>query len=222
MANADSFPIGYIAWANASGTVAPGWAWSTAILPGLEDASLYNDININIPIDLSDNATVRTTLISGYLCPSDRRTGTFMTLSTLVGGTIEARTISYAANQGVDGSSPGNGLFVPNKSIRSKDIKDGLSTTLACGERGSFVAQNSWAGALSDGRGGDQVLARILFPASVDTVPSPATFSSTHPGVVNFLMADGSARAVKTSVDPAVYRALATRSGREIVDSNNY
>ncbi len=37
----DAYPIGYIAWPNPPGGAAPGWAWSTAILPQLEQTSLY-------------------------------------------------------------------------------------------------------------------------------------------------------------------------------------
>jgi hypothetical protein len=51
------------------------------------------------------------------------------------------------------------------------------------------------------------------------TVPTFAavTSRSYHPGVVNVLLMDGSARSVADSVDRIVWRALSTRAGREIV-----
>ncbi|MHC5543356.1 DUF1559 family PulG-like putative transporter, partial [Singulisphaera rosea] len=127
----DAFPIGYIAWSNPPGGAAPGWSWAAAILPQVEQGSIYNAANINLAIDSPSNSTVRTTTLSLYVCPSDRDTGAFVVTSRVVAGPVEARTISYAANAGADGSSQssgnvnGNGLFRMNKSTRPKDVKDG-------------------------------------------------------------------------------------------------
>ena len=43
------------------------------------------------------------------------------------------------------------------------------------------------------------------------------TATSQHPGGVNLLMGDGSARFVKSSVAPAVWRAIATTRGNEVI-----
>ena len=48
------------------------------------------------------------------------------------------------------------------------------------------------------------------------------TASSRHPGVVNLLFADGSARAIRGSIGLAVWRALGTRAGGEVVSSSDY
>ena len=45
---------------------------------------------------------------------------------------------------------------------------------------------------------------------------------SRHPGVVNVLFADGSVKAVKSSVNLNVWRALGTRSGGEVVSASDY
>ncbi len=92
-------------------------------------------------------ATVRVSALSIFVCPSDRNTGLFSVTSQLTSGRIDARTTSYAANQGTGDSSQGNGMFRMNKSVRPKDVEDGLSNTISLGERGSFVVQNAWAGA---------------------------------------------------------------------------
>ncbi len=213
----DAFPIGYIFWPKSSG-VAPGWAWSTAILPQLEQGPIYSAININVPIDLPANITARTSALSIYVCPSDRKTGVFTRTSQLAGGPIDVTTISYAASQGVSNSGTGVGMFQPNKSTRPRDLKDGASNTIALGERPSFVVQNAWVGALSDGQGGEQVLASSLDPSAA----SSSAFSGPHSGVVQFLMADGSARPIKMTINPKVFQALTTRSGREVIDQNAY
>jgi len=51
------------------------------------------------------------------------------------------------------------------------------------------------------------------------TVPTYAaiTARSYHPGLVNVLLMDGSVRAVRNGIDPAVWRALGTRAGGETV-----
>src|SRR5437870_12657949 len=36
----EAYPIGYIAWPNPPGATAPGWAWSAAVLPQLEQGTI--------------------------------------------------------------------------------------------------------------------------------------------------------------------------------------
>ena len=48
------------------------------------------------------------------------------------------------------------------------------------------------------------------------------TSSSRHPGVVDLLLGDGSARAVKDSIDPAVRKALGTIAGGEAISGDTY
>ena len=219
---ADAFPIGYIAWSNPPGGAAPGWAWSAAVLPQLEQGAIFAALNVNLPIDVADNATVRTTAMAVYVCQSDRNTGRFSIASGVTGGPIEAQTTSYAANGGTNGASQSNGMFRMNKSVRPKDVKDGLSNTFAVGERGSFVVQNAWAGVLGDGRGGVEVLATVSNGGPDPRNASPSMFCGPHSGQTLFLMADGSVQAIKASINPMVYRALATRSGREVIDQGAY
>jgi prepilin-type N-terminal cleavage/methylation domain-containing protein/prepilin-type processing-associated H-X9-DG protein len=218
----DAFPIGYIAWSNPLGGAAPGWAWSAAVLPQLEQGPTFNAMNINLPIDVAANATVRTSALAIYICPSDRNTGAFSVTSQLTGGPINAQTTSYAANGGANGASQPNGMFVMNKSVRPKQVKDGMSNTFAVGERGSFVVQNAWTGALGDGRGGTEVLALVFNSGPNPTNPSPASFCGPHPGVTQFLMADGSVHPIKATINPVVYRALSTCNGREVIDQGAY
>jgi prepilin-type N-terminal cleavage/methylation domain-containing protein/prepilin-type processing-associated H-X9-DG protein len=45
---------------------------------------------------------------------------------------------------------------------------------------------------------------------------------SFHPGVVDVLFADGHVRPVPNTVDPAVWRALSTRAGGEVVSDGGY
>ena len=218
----DAYPIGYLAWPNAPGGAAPGWAWSAVVLPQLEQGSIYNALNVNLAIDVAANDTVRATVLAVYVCPSDDNTGSFGVASQLTGGPVEAVTTSYAANGGTVGATQPNGMFRPNKPVLTRDVKDGLSNTFAAGERGSFVVQNAWAGALGDGRGGVEVLATASQSGPSPWNPSPAGFCGPHSGLTQFLMADGSVHAIKPSINPRVYLALATRNGREVIDQGAY
>jgi prepilin-type N-terminal cleavage/methylation domain-containing protein/prepilin-type processing-associated H-X9-DG protein len=48
------------------------------------------------------------------------------------------------------------------------------------------------------------------------------SFRSLHPGGLNFAMADGSVRFIKSSINLFTYRALATRAGGEVVSADQY
>jgi prepilin-type processing-associated H-X9-DG protein len=48
------------------------------------------------------------------------------------------------------------------------------------------------------------------------------TARSYHPGGVNALFADGSAHFAKTTIDCAIWRALGTVVGGEIISSDSY
>jgi hypothetical protein len=48
------------------------------------------------------------------------------------------------------------------------------------------------------------------------------TASSRHPGIVNILLAAGSVKALKETVNRAVWRGLGTKAGNEVLSSNDY
>jgi hypothetical protein len=48
------------------------------------------------------------------------------------------------------------------------------------------------------------------------------TAASRHPGIVNALFAEGSVKAVKTSVGRSVWHALGTRAGGEVVSASDF
>ena len=52
----------------------PGWSWSAAILPFMEQANLHDLCDLTKPVSDSANDIARKTTISEFLCPSENRT----------------------------------------------------------------------------------------------------------------------------------------------------
>lgn len=78
-----AFPSGYVSygtrdgsapsWANLDSTTwdaAPGWGWAAMLLPSLDQAPLYNQLNINEACFAAENQTQVRTKLSVFLCPS--------------------------------------------------------------------------------------------------------------------------------------------------------
>ncbi len=120
----------------------------------------------------------------------------------------------------------------PNPSVMAKwrprlrfaSIRDGLSNTIFLGEK--HVPQSQY-GMVAAGDGsiynGDhpQVVYRVAGPANTLARSPAATyatqFGSSHPGVCQFLMGDGSVRALAVETSGTVLAALATRQRGEVV-----
>jgi prepilin-type N-terminal cleavage/methylation domain-containing protein/prepilin-type processing-associated H-X9-DG protein len=49
-----------------------------------------------------------------------------------------------------------------------------------------------------------------------------ASYRSAHPGGANFLMGDGSVKFIKSTIAPAIYSALGTRAGGEVVSADQF
>lgn len=221
----------------------PGWGWASAILPFMEGANIYNQIDSRLAISEDIHASTRTTVISSYLCPSDIGDNVFMI--TEGDGHTHHTPSSSTNHSGVDDSghaifqiaksnyvamfgtfeleeSPfqGDGMFYGSSKTRLADVIDGLSNTLMIGERGSRLGQSIWHGNIPEAA---EPHARILGVA--DHEPNHREghfedFSSFHAAGVNFLRGDGSAAFFSESIDLSVYQALATRAGREVVSSD--
>jgi prepilin-type N-terminal cleavage/methylation domain-containing protein len=246
-----SFPMGYVARRNVDHyATSPGWGWAALILPQLEQGPLYNASNMDLPIEYSANLTSRTTALGVYICPSDRNTGPFTSIRNDGSPIVEAQTISYAGNSGQEAWVSGqnveidhapdrtNGLFLRNVVVRLGDVTDGTSQTFAVGERGCLLTRTAWAGAIQDGvctvspfspssseavaRGAIQVLVHADDSAINSPIADPDNFFSAHECGAHFLMADGSVRFVKQSIDMIVFRALASRNGGEVIGQDAY
>jgi prepilin-type N-terminal cleavage/methylation domain-containing protein len=222
----------------------PGWGWAALLLPFVEQDPLARQIDFTTPVVGPSNATIRTTTLKVYTCPSDRSTGVFMVKTALNQDIGTAATNSYAGNFGVGDSltvfpDTGNGVLYRNSRLRLTDITDGTSGTLAVGERAALFTQTPWAGAMTGGT------ARItpdapVYSAQVEPAPvmalahvgtshvlndpysEPYDFFTPHTGAVQFVFADASVHPVRLSTSNVILQALATREGGEVVGANDY
>ncbi len=218
-------------------SAAPGWGWAAYLLPYLEQGPLAEQIRFDLPVESPTNLAPRAQPLPIYTCPSDRGTGTFAVLSVTGQPVVDAATNSYAACYGTSttiGAKPhlGDGIFYRNSRVRIADVADGTSNTFALGERSALFVKAPWAGAITGGSArttpGAPVYYSMIHPPQVmplarigrkplmDYYVEPYDFFSPHPGAIQFLLADGSARLVSTSTAVEVLRALATREGGEV------
>ncbi len=129
------------------------------------------------------------------------------------------------ANGNYDGCGAGDGMiWDSNRSLRITDVRDGTSNTFLIGEtRVGWCVLTSWAHS-------DSAIATCAIPPNVkqpDGTEYPMqqwwntySFSSVHPGGVQFAMTDGSIRFVIDSIDLATYRAMATRSRGDVFNDS--
>ena len=145
----------------------------------------------------------------------------------------------YVATDDPPGRDNGNGLFFRNRSIRVAEITDGTSQTIAFGEKSQNLARATWTGAvtnaavpitllqaedgLSPESGDALVIAHTGELDGPNSRPAHADqFWSLHPGGAQFLFADGSVRFLKEKRPLAIFQAMATRSGCEIVSAEQF
>ena len=236
-----SFPPGYTATpTNADGS-GPGWGWAAHLLPDLEQDNLYRLIDFNQPMTASVHDAVRQANIPFLRCPSDPRqdpiaVAEFVTPAGLTTPLGRSNYVACYGNTPFLGESPavltthltidgvsGRGLFHRNSRTRIADVTDGLSNTLAVGEKSAANTMAAWAGIVPGGKwttandkanyGGipsNLPAAMVLGHACRQHPPSAAAgvaedFSSPHINGVNFLFADGSVHAVRQGIDMKVY-----------------
>ena len=224
----DKFPIGYVAWpSNNLNFTDPGWSWATAILPTLEQPALYNAANLALPVGDFSNSTVRITSLAVYTCPTDRFAGLFTVTDSNKNPLVESWSKSYAACFGRDVNI-------------AKHPTGGTSQTIMAGERACILTRTPWAGAVNYGTcvisPGSPSHSKSVKTAPVEPLAradtgggksdnlffDPDDFYSPHPAGIYVLMADGSIKFIKSTINPSVYGDLASRNWGEIVSGDQY
>ena len=237
--------------ANANDTLSGGSLF-TAILPLIEKANEFELYDFNLRNSHPKNVAVTGQTIPFYLCPSsplrrlvpgcdadgDRAAGNY---AASIGSTDYDPYWSFSARP-----RPSlNGAIVYTDTVERstgfRDFTDGTTQTLLIGE----TAYNLPDYLFSSGNCAGQPRFSFTywsnpFPGSTAITTQYAfnpkdrpgdgmfnarwvrSFRSDHAGGVQFCFADGSVDFITDSVNAIVLDALATRTGREVVDHNAY
>jgi len=177
----------------------PPMSWRVAILPFLDQAGMkpYRQYDQQLTWNSAANRPVTLTRIDSYMCPA-------------VPMELQHGEFPYTAYAVVTG--PGS-AWEADRGMTRKEFTDGTSCTVlvveACGQ------QIPWA------EPRDMPLATtpvgINLPGS-ERNHSDGVASSYHRGGTQVLLADGSARYLAETTDPAVLRALLSPAGGEPVE----
>lgn len=204
-----------------------GWAWGTMLLPFLDQSPLYLQLAPNGGNAPIAPTSLTKTILRVYLCPSDPSDN----WNTEKGGHAKSDYVGmFGSNR--DASDLGDGMFYYNSSTRDRDVLDGLSNTIAIGERSWDGIDRGPIDDLSIGRIGsiwfgnlqgnrNDVISwcdPLLTTNQRINGTHPNAFSSMHFGGCHFLFADGSVHFLNENIDNAgSFCALATVRGSEVV-----
>jgi prepilin-type processing-associated H-X9-DG protein len=208
------------------------------ILPQVEQSPVFNAINFSLPAWSSQNSTACTQILATYQCPTDYT-------ASLPPGYLMRESFRYARSSYVANFGPNDlditpedrqGPFSRNSRTRFADVTDGLSQTLACGERtnavylyviGSsnhFDLETVWPGAIKENPVDDHGHTTLFQSAYLINSPNfdDRNSMSFHSAGSNYLLGDGSVRFVKLTINLGVYQSLGTRAGGEVIGADQY
>lgn len=181
-------------------------AWSAYLLFNLDQKNLYNALNLFNGFDSPSNTSAASTILDVYLCPSSQRPAK----------QVQGRgACDYGGMNGERITSPNNppkGTMLLDRCVNITMIRDGTTRTILIAED-SINPDGQWINGLNIF---DQAFAINQGPKFENDI------RSHHPGGANALMADGSARFLRQTIDLKVLAALCTRAGRETIGDDQY
>jgi prepilin-type N-terminal cleavage/methylation domain-containing protein/prepilin-type processing-associated H-X9-DG protein len=230
-----------------------GGGWMINLLPFVEQQALQDNIRKptgpnTFNVAWTALAKWNTKAVKIYTCPSDPRSWVRQDQPDNPPGNpfVHGALTDYVAVQGQQNSasqvdSMGNpyvndGIFqADSQGMRFGDITDGLSNTLAVGERPPSPDKFWGWWAQSDYDAALPVRNYNMFINPITGCPNPSIwgpgnpnklcdtnhFWSPHTGGGNWLFGDGSVRFITYNAAP-VMPMLATRAGGEVVDGSQY
>ena len=243
IASHKSLPAGYESSVTSDGDDGgPGWAWGAKLLPYLDETPLSKLVETDIPVGALGMGHLRNQSIESFLCPSDDGLQEIVEIPE-IGSDKVLCTMAAASYVGSAGTvrptckfcrDRFDGVFGRNHPVEPRELEDGLSQTLAVGERASYWASAAVWGVVPRSKlldrqqpgkyaaGPAYVLGTTFADGfNIEELPEEdentlqtyaESFGSLHPGGCHFAFCDGGVRFVFDDVDPRVMNALATRA----------
>ena len=223
--------------------------WSGAILPFLEQGSLYKTLKPEESWATGPNAEALRTQIAVFRCPS-------AVVPRYLSHGIDGRAAAtyLGCTSGTENRETGpesrlfweeqNGVFFVNSLTKYAHLTDGTSATIMVGETlvGRWKVQpdasgikqlvDHWAIGTPSFASNEvsEALASTAAPMGMALKRDPTlhsddqelSFASQHTGGAQFVFADGHVTMLSNSIDPRVYSSLGTRDEQEVIDKVAY
>jgi type II secretory pathway pseudopilin PulG len=239
-------------------------SWAYFILPQIEEQALYDAYDDTVQVSDDNNARTMRTPVAVYACPSRRAPAADRNFDNNDQAPPEewrgiASLGDYAANAGLeedtgledeDWNDPLTrssidislaGPIYTGSKISAQRVIDGLSKTLAIGEKHIPPQRDGWAEEMVHFNQGDTAILGgdaifTIFRCSEDGLASGPDdgaqadddvaedaikkFGGPHPGVTLFVYLDGHADGLTNDTDVDTLKALSTIGGEEVVQTN--
>jgi prepilin-type N-terminal cleavage/methylation domain-containing protein len=224
-------------------------SWAFYILPQIEEQAIYDAYEPTKPAhDPANNITMRTP-IAVYACPSRRPPAADRNFDNNEDPPPpEHRGVAslgdYAANAGLEEDTAlededyiGPGLIDPSKAgpiftgsnISARRVLDGLSKTLAIGEKHIRPIESDWPEEMIHFHQGDTAFLAgdnifAILRCSEEGLATDAyddeekKFGGMHPGVTLFVYLDGHVEPISNDIEIPAIEGLSTIGGGEIVE----
>ena len=215
------------------------WTAQSHLLPYLEEQRVYSLIKykeecFNYFLQVGFNNHPANQRVGVYCCPADPNAYKVYKSNSLVDGYHYAT--DYMAVIGTSNAKK-DGLFYSGSRVKQREIKDGMSKTLAMGERGipadlvfgwavcaagiPPLEEGEWDNLLSTEKGLSVSISDMRpdlhhIDADYARYNHVDHFFSYHPNGAYFLMADGSVHFLLYDISFRVLNAYATRDGHEL------
>ncbi len=204
----------------------PGWidhtsggiGWGLFLLPSVDQAPLYKSIGNLSTGAKPGTASKYQAVVPVYLCASDPSAN----INSRRGNHAKSNYHAFEGDADSGQSGRGNGLFFANSNIRIRDITDGVTNTVAIGERswsgtGSGKSGAIWAGLRARGNHGEiSDFTQNSAGRRINGTHDNAT-SSSHTGGAQVVLGDGSVRFLSENLNGTVWENLGQRNDGNVI-----
>jgi prepilin-type N-terminal cleavage/methylation domain-containing protein/prepilin-type processing-associated H-X9-DG protein len=211
-------PPGWFGLANNATGSADRWPWSVVLLPYVEQAPLYKQLNPDLVTPGVPPAATSSPVLQKplpvYVCPSDP---------------VQNDTNNHFRNYARSNYAANDQVFSQDNVKRTlMSITDGTSNTIGVGEREKLTARAAtWVARINNNGSSTQGTTRFppntpleanLNPPQVGDACSRFAYTSNHAGTVNFVFLDGSVRGISDSIEAYRPNYLGTETGCTILN----